>query len=117
MGTFTSACILSPEFLTKSKLFALSITTSAHSTESSASDIIYFSEEAALHNIHYVLFEKNTNSPAGDGVLEELLKTDSTALAAYLHGLGNLTNEESDVNLNYLSIMYDNLDILIEATQ
>ncbi|KFZ25629.1 MAG: High-affinity zinc uptake system binding-protein ZnuA precursor [Candidatus Izimaplasma bacterium HR2] len=95
----------------------LSITTSAHSTESSASDIIYFSEEAALHNIHYVLFEKNTNSPAGDGVLEELLKTDSTALAAYLHGLGNLTNEESDVNLNYLSIMYDNLDILIEATQ
>ncbi len=29
MGTFTSACILSPEFLTKSKLFALSITTSA----------------------------------------------------------------------------------------
>ncbi len=95
----------------------LSITTSAHSSESSASDIIYFSEEASLHNIHYILFEKNTNSPAGDGVLEELLKTDTTAQAAYLHGLGNLTNEESDVNLNYLSIMYDNLDILIEATQ
>ena len=95
----------------------LSITTSAHSTESSASDIIYFAEEAATHNIHYILFEKNTNSPAGDGVLEELLKVDSTALGAYLHGLGNLTNEEADVNLNYLSIMYDNLNVLIEATQ
>jgi len=95
----------------------LSITTSLHSTESSASDIIYFAEEAELHDIHYVLFEKNTNSPAGDGVLDELLKTDETASAAYLHGLGNLTNEEMDSKLDYLSIMYENLEVLKVATK
>ena len=93
----------------------LSITTSLHSTESSASDIIYFADEAAIHEIHYILFEKNTNSPAGDGVLDELLKIDDTASAAYLHGLGNLTTEELDNGLNYLSIMYDNLEVLKEA--
>jgi zinc transport system substrate-binding protein len=93
----------------------LSITTSLHTTESSASDIIYFADEATLHEIHYVLFEKNTNSPAGDGVLDELLKIDETASAAYLHGLGNLTTEEIDNGLNYLSIMYDNLEVLKDA--
>ncbi len=95
----------------------LSITTSAHSSESSASDIIYFADEASLHEIHYILFEKNTNSPAGDGVLDELLKLDETASSAYLHGLGNLTTEEIDIGLNYLSIMYENLEILKEATK
>ena len=95
----------------------LSITTSAHSSESSASDIIHFTDEAAFHEIHYILFEKNTNSPAGDGVLDELIKIDPTASAAYLHGLGNLTTEEMDVGLNYLSIMYDNLIVLKDATK
>lgn len=95
----------------------LSITTSLHSTESSASDIIYFADAASLHEVHYILFEKNTNSPAGDGVLDELLKTDETAKAAYLHGLGNLTTEELDMGLNYLSIMYENLEVLKEATK
>lgn len=95
----------------------LSITTSAHSSESSASDIIYFSDEAEIHDIHYILFEKNTNSPAGDGVLEELLKNDPTAQGAYLHGLGNLTNDEIDDGLDYMTIMYENLSVLIEATK
>lgn len=95
----------------------LSITTSLHSTESSASDIIYFAEEAELHDIHYVLFEKNTNSPAGDGVLDELLKTDETASSAFLHGLGNLTTEEEKGGLDYLSIMYENLQVLKKATK
>ena len=95
----------------------LSITTSAHSSESSASDIIYFAEEAALHDIHFVLFEKNTNSPAGDGVLDELIKVDDTATSAYLHGLGNLTTEEIDADLDYLSVMYENLEVLRDATK
>jgi zinc transport system substrate-binding protein len=95
----------------------LPITTSLHSTESSASEIIYFAEEAYFHEIHYVLFEKNTNSPAGDGVLDELIKLDETASAAYLHGLGNLTTKELETELNYLSIMYENLEVLKLATK
>ena len=67
--------------------------------------------------VHFVLFEKNTNSPAGDGVLDELLKLDETASAAYLHGLGNLTTIELETGLNYMSIMYENLDILKLATK
>lgn len=95
----------------------LSITTSTHSSESSATDIIYFADEAYIHAINYIIFEKNTNNPSGDGVLEALIKLDSTASALYLHGLGNLTTEEMDDNLDYLSIMYDNLATLITATQ
>jgi len=95
----------------------LPITTSLHSTESSASDIIYFAEEAVIHESHFVLFEKNTNSPSGDGVLDELLKLDETASAAYLHGLGNLTTEELDSESNYLTLMYENLEVLKEATK
>lgn len=95
----------------------LSITASAHSSESSADDLIYFTEEALLHDIMYVLYEKNTNSFAGDSVLAELVKVDENSSAQYLHGLGNLTNEELDLDLDYLSIMYDNLNVLKDATK
>lgn len=95
----------------------LSITTSLHSEDSSARDTIYFAEEAAEHEVHYVLFEKNANSPAGDSVLDELLNLDETASAEYIHGLGNLTTEELDNGLNYLIIMYENLEVLKKATK
>ena len=37
----------------------LSITTSAHSSESNPGDIIEFVEEAEIHSIHYILFEQS----------------------------------------------------------
>lgn len=95
----------------------LSISTSAHSSENIPSDIIHYSEQAVLYNIHYILFEKNANSPAGLQVLTQLLLTDETAAALYLHGLGNLTTNELDAGANYISIMYDNLSVLNLATK
>ena len=95
----------------------MSIVTSPHSSESIPGDIITYVNEAHHHYIHYILFEKNTNSPAGDQVLEGLQATDDTAIALYLHGLGNLTNDEIDIGSNYMSIMYDNLEILNLATK
>lgn len=95
----------------------MSIVTSPHSSESIPSDLIDYVNEAQYHFIHVILFEKNTNSPAGDQVLEALQELDEEAIALYLHGLGNLTNEEIDNGSTYMSIMYDNLDVLKEATK
>ncbi len=95
----------------------MSIVTSPHSSESIPSDIIEFVFEADYHEIHYILFEKNTNSPAGDQVLDGLKLIDELAMPLFLHGLGNLTEEEKDIGSTYMSIMYDNLEVLIEATK
>jgi len=95
----------------------MSIVTSPHSSESIPSDLIEFVNEAQYHFIHHILFEKNTNSPAGEQVLEALKEVDEEAIALYLHGLGNLTNEEIDNGSTYMSIMYDNLEVLNEATK
>ncbi len=95
----------------------ISILTSPHTTESIPSDIISFVNEAQASSIDYILFEKNTNSPAGEQVLDALQALDSEASALYLHGLGNLTNEEIENGSTYISIMYDNLEVLNEATK
>jgi len=95
----------------------MAIVTSPHSSESIPSDLISFVNEAQLHFIHYILFEKNTNSPAGEQVLDALQALDENAEALYLHGLGNLTNEEIENGSTYISIMYDNLEVLNESTK
>ncbi len=95
----------------------ISIITSPHTTESIPSDIITFVNEAQVNSVHHILFEKNVNSPAGDQVLDALQALDEDASALYLHGLGNLTNEEIENGSTYISIMYDNLEVLNESTK
>ncbi len=95
----------------------LPITTSAHSTENVPGDIIHFVDEATYHHIHHIIYETNSNSPAGDQVLSQLKEVDDTASKLYAHGLGNLTSEEMEEGKTYLSIMYENLDTLKEATK
>lgn len=98
-------------------LTILSISNNIHTSEEIPGDIIHYVDEAVLHSVHYILFEKNVNSPAGDQVLDQLLLVDSTAAPQYLHGLGNLTLDEETSGLNYISIMYDNLDVLNLVTK
>ena len=95
----------------------LPVITAPHSDESNPGDIIELVAHALEDNIHFVLFEKNTNSPAGEQVLGELLDVDSTASAMFLHPLGNLTTMEEEAGANYITIMYDNLEILNTATK
>lgn len=95
----------------------ISLSTSAHNSEVVPGDVIEFVEEAVLHNIHYILYEANTNSPNGDLVLEQLLLQDDTAQKGYLHSLGNLSTEQVDNGANYLTLMYENLETLKEATK
>ena len=95
----------------------LALTTDAHSAETIPGDIIDFVDEATLHNIHYIFFEANAYSPAGEQLLEQLQLADATAQAGYLYGLGNLTTEEIESGANYISLMYHNLEALSEATK
>ncbi len=95
----------------------MSIVSDAHSSESVPSEIIAFKDKAIFYGIHEIIFEKNTNSPAGDQVLLELSKEDELASKLYMHGLGNRTEKEEEIDATYISIMYDNLDTLKEATK
>ncbi len=95
----------------------MSLTTSIHNSETLPSDIITYVDEALANNVHYILFEQYSNSPAGDSVLQQLLLSDPTAQAAYLSGLGNLVQEDIDAGEDYLSMMYKNLEVLESATK
>jgi len=95
----------------------LSLSMSAHSTEDIPGDIIEFVEEALFHEIEYILFETNSNSPAGDQLLEALRENQGTADQLFLHGLGNITIEERENGKSYMSIMYQNLEALKSATK
>lgn len=95
----------------------MSLSMSAHSTEDIPGNIIEFVEEAFFHEIEYILFETNSNSPAGDQLLAALRENQGTAEKLDLHGLGNLSIEERDSGKNYMSIMYQNLESLKSATK
>lgn len=95
----------------------LPITTDAHSSDIVPGDIIDFVNHAIDESQHYILFEKNVNSPAGEAVLQELKNYDPNADALFLHGLGSITQAESEAGMNYLTIMYDNLEVLNESSK
>ncbi len=95
----------------------LSLIADAHTSSTVPEDIIHFVEEAILHDIHFILYEKNSNSPTGDAVLAELLLQDSTATTRELHGLGTLNAMEVEDGEDYISLMYQNLEILKEVTK
>lgn len=95
----------------------LSLSMSAHSTEDIPGDIIEFVEEATFHEIQYILFEVNSNSPAGEQLLEALKENMDSAEKLYIHGLGNISLEERDSGKSYMSIMYQNLEVLKSATK
>lgn len=95
----------------------LSITSDAHSSESNPGDLIELLNHAIEDDIHYVLFERNANSPAGSQLLSDLNDQVPDASALYLHGMGKLTDEEYSAGATYLTLMYDNLDALELATK
>lgn len=95
----------------------LSVTTNAHSTSSTIDDMQDLLNHAEEENIVFILFEKNANSPAGTTVLEELKQTVPTASALFLHGCGNITPDEEADGETYLTLMYENLEVLKLATK
>lgn len=100
----------------------LTITNDIHSSEGTIGDYTELLEEAVLHNIYFVAFEKNANSPEGDLFLSALETRYAelsweTPTQQYLHGLGKITTEEIENGSNYISIMFDNLEVLKVITK
>lgn len=95
----------------------ISLSMSAHTPQDVQGDKILFLEEALLHEIQYVLFETNSNSPDGDQLIELLRDESVDASRLYIHGLGNISVEERDFGKTYMSIMYQNLEVLKSATK
>lgn len=95
----------------------ISLTTSVHTTEVDAGSIIEIVTVAVENDVLYIIFEKNSTFPAGEEVLTQLQEQVSTAQKAEMHGLGNLTQDEIDNGSTYLSIMYENLTVLENATK
>lgn len=104
------------------KIEIFSVTNDVHSSEGTAGDYTELLEEALFHDIHFVCFESNANSPEGDAFVD-LLNSEYTKLQKngvtvfYLHGLGKITTEEVENGSNYISIMYDNLEVLNTITK
>lgn len=94
-----------------------SLTADAHNDNTIPGDIIEFVEEAVFHDIEYILFELNSNSPSGDAVFLGLQEENPNAEKRYLHGLGTLSMDEIDDGEDYMSLMYKNLEVLNEATK
>lgn len=95
----------------------LPVTTNAHSTSATIDDMEDLLKHAKEDNIVFILFEKNANSPAGLTLLEELKTEVPTASALYLHGCGNITPDEEANGETYLTLMYENLEVLKTATK
>ncbi|MFW6319539.1 MAG: metal ABC transporter substrate-binding protein [Bacillota bacterium] len=89
----------------------------SHDDESTPTDYPEFVAYAIANDINYILFEKNANSPAGDTLLRELQKENPSASKLFLHPLGYLTRDEVTLGENYITLMYDNLDVLLQATE
>lgn len=95
----------------------MSITSDAHSSESNPGDLIELLNHAVEEEIMYVLFEANANSPAGTQLLSDLQSQLPGATGADLYGLGKLTEEEYSAGATYLTLMYENLAVLENATK
>ncbi len=89
----------------------------SHDDESTPTDYPEFVDYALSHDISIILFEQNANSPAGETLLTELQKENPDASKLYLHPLGYLTRDEVKTGQNYITIMYANLDSLLQATE
>jgi zinc transport system substrate-binding protein len=66
--------------------------------------------EADFHNIQYIIYEKYTTSPLSDAVREEL-----SMGKLEFNILQSILDEEVNAGKNYVTIMYDNLELIKTA--
>lgn len=80
--------------------------------EPSQKALAHLIELAEEMDLKYVLFEKSTSHRLATIVQEEI-----EAEALYIHNLETLLPEDIEQGKDYLSIMYENLDVLEQATK
>ena len=72
--------------------------------------------EATLHQIRYIIYERNITSPLSNAVFTSLQNLGHQPVKLQYDILQTLTAKERSEGKNYLSIMYSNLDLIILAT-
>lgn len=68
-------------------------------------------------DIHYILYEKYTSSPLSNAVYDEMVALDLNPQKLEFHILQALSNDEIAQGNNYVTVMYDNLELLRMALE
>ncbi|MDY0139112.1 MAG: metal ABC transporter substrate-binding protein [Candidatus Izemoplasmatales bacterium] len=69
-------------------------------------------DEAIYHEIQYIIFEKYTNSPLSSAVFSELVLLGIEPIKAEFNILQSITDDDLNLEKNYVTVMYENLEIL-----
>ena len=72
--------------------------------------------QAINNDVKYVIYERNTTSPLSNAVFMELENLDRAPEKMEYDILQSLTDEEISQGKDYISVMYDNLELLKLAT-
>jgi len=72
-------------------------------------------QEALYHDIIYIIYEKYTTSPLSNAVFSELELMNRNPIKVEFNILQSLRKEDKDAGRNYITIMYENLELLKSA--
>lgn len=72
-------------------------------------------DEATYHDIGYIVYEKYTTSPLSNAVFDELVALGLNPEKLEYHILQSLTDDFIEQGDNYITVMYDNLELLKTA--
>ena len=68
------------------------------------------------NDITYIIYERNTSSPLSNSIFTELENLGKDPVKLEFDILQSLTNDEIQEGKNYITVMYDNLELLKLAT-
>lgn len=69
-------------------------------------------QEAIFHQIKYIIYQRNTSSPLSNAVFNALMGLGYETIKLEYDILQSLTNDEKSSGKDYISVMYDNLELL-----
>jgi zinc transport system substrate-binding protein len=70
---------------------------------------------ATEHGIRHIIYEKYTNSPLSDAIFRDLEEMEMDPVKLEFHVLQMITDENEDAGEDYITIMYDNLEVFETA--
>lgn len=73
-------------------------------------------QEALIHNIRFIFFEKNSSSPLSNAIVQSLKDAGVTVTILQYHILHNLFQDDVSAGRDYLQIMQSNLEFIRTAT-
>ena len=68
--------------------------------------------DAIDHNIQYIVYEMHTSSPLSNAVLDELVRLELNPIKVEFNILQSLSDDEVSQGHNYITVMYENLELL-----